>query len=222
MDAPTNALLIDGAQPLTLPDFERIRAEHFRPAMDRAMVLHRDEVAALVAQPGAPDFDNTAAAFDRCGALLQRIEAVFHSLSASATSPALQAVQREMAAPLAAHWIAVHQDAALFARFDVLLAGRLAAGLTPEQQRLVERQHRDLVRAGAQLPPAQRAEFAALGGQLAELSTRFAQNVLHDEAAYTLPLPDEAAMAGLPDFLRAAARQAATERGGEVPVITLS
>ena len=222
MDATTNALLIDGAQPLTLPDFERIRAEHFRPAMARAMALHRDEVAALVAQPRAPDFDNTAAAFDRCGALLQHIEAVFHSLSASATSPELQAVQREMAAPLAAHWSAVYQDAALFARFDALHAGRLTAGLTPEQQRLVERQHRDLVRAGVQLPPAERAEFAALGGQLAELSTRFAQNVLHDEAAYTLALPDEAALAGLPDFLRAAALQAAAERGGEVPVITLS
>ena len=222
MDATTNALLIDGAQPLTLPDFERIRAEHFRPAMARAMALHRDEVAALVAQPRAPDFDNTAAAFDRCGALLRHIEAVFHSLSASATSPELQAVQREMAAPLAAHWSAVYQDAALFARFDALHAGRLTAGLTPEQQRLVERQHRDLVRAGVQLPPAERAEFAALGGQLAELSTRFAQNVLHDEAAYTLALPDEAALAGLPDFLRAAVLQAAAERGGEVPVITLS
>ena len=222
MDAHTNALLIDGDLPLTLPDFARIRAEHFRPAMERAMALHRDQIAALAAQPAAPDFDNTVAAFDRCGALLHRIEAVFHNLSASATTPALQAVQREMAGPLAAHWSAVHQDAGLFARFDAVHAGRGAAGLTAEQQRLVERLHRDFVRSGAQLPPAQRTEFAALGGQLAELSTRFAQNVLHDEAAYTLPLPDEAAMAGLPDFVRAAAQQAATERGLDRPVITLS
>ncbi|MBC7726309.1 MAG: M3 family metallopeptidase [Microbacteriaceae bacterium] len=225
MDATTNALLIDGDGPLTLPDFEHIRAEHFRPALERAMAVHRDELAALVAQPAAPDFANTAAAFDRCGALLQRIEAVFHSLAASATSPALQAVQREMAAPLAMHWSAVRQDAGLFSRFDAVLAGRcgagLSAGLSAEQQRLVERQHRDLVRAGAQLPPDDRAEFARLDSQLAELSTRFAQNVLHDEAAYTLALPDEAALAGLPDFVRAAALQAATERGGDVPVITL-
>jgi peptidyl-dipeptidase Dcp len=222
MDASTNALMIRGDEPLTLPDFASIRAEHFRPAMERAMAAHREQVAALVAQPQAPDFDNTAAAFDRCGAWLHHIEAVFHSLSASATTPALQAVQREMAAPLAAHASAVHQDGGLFARFDALHAGRAAAGLTPEQQRLIERQHRDLVRAGAQLPPADRAEFAALGSQLAELSTRFAQNVLHDEAAYTLPLPDESALAGLPDFVRAAAQQAAAERGGGVPVITLS
>jgi len=239
MDATTNPLLIDGGLALSLPAFDRIRAEDFRPAMDRAMQLHRAEIAALVAQPTAPDFHNTVAALDRCGALLQRVESVFHNLAASATSPALQAVQREMAAPLAAHWSAVQQDAGLFARLDAVhgalpaLAGAEAAtkavtkaaadtGLSAEQQRLVARLHRDFVRAGAQLPPAARAEFAAIGGQLAELNTRFAQNVLHDEAAFTLPLPDEASLAGLPEFLRAAARQAANERGLTTPVITLS
>ncbi|MBL8349749.1 MAG: M3 family metallopeptidase [Burkholderiaceae bacterium] len=222
MDAPTNALLIDADAPLGLPAFDHIRAEQFPPAMARAMALHLEQVAALATQAAAPDFDNTVAAFDRSGALLRRIEAVFHNLAASATTPALQAVQREMAAPQAAHWSAVHQDAGLFARLDAVHAARRDAGLTPEQQRLVERLHADFVRAGACLPPAARAEFAALDGQLAELSTRFAQNVLHDEAAFALPLPDEAALAGLPDFLRDAARQAAAERGLAVPVITLS
>ena len=95
------------------------------------------------------------------------------------------------------------------------------AGLTPEQQRLVARLHSDFTRAGAQLPPAERAEFADLQARLAELTTRFAQNLLHDENAFTLPLPDEAAMAGLPEFVRAAARQAAADRGLATPVITL-
>jgi len=221
MDVATHALLIDGHSPLSLPAFDRIQAEDFGPALARAMQLHADEIAALRACPEPPDFHNTVAAFDRCGALLSRIEAVFHNLAASATSPALQAVQRELAAPLSAHWSAVHQDTGLFDRLATVHARRDALGLSAEQQRLVERLHRDFVRAGAQLPPAARAEFATLAGQLAELNTRFAQNVLHDEAAFTLPLPDEAAMAGLPDFVRATARQAAAERGLDTPVITL-
>ena len=49
--------------------------------------------------------------------------------------------------------------------------------------------------------------------RLAELTHAFAQNVLHDEADYQLPLDGEADLAGLPDFVRAAARQAASERG---------
>ncbi len=222
MDAQTNTLLIDWDQPFGLPPFAQIRAEDFPAAFERAMRVHQQELAAIAQQAAAPDFDNTAAAFDRAGRLLSRIQAVFSNLAASATSPALQAVQREMAAPLAAHWSAVYQDEALFARIDAVHRQREAAGLTPEQQRLVERLRLAFVRAGAQLPAAQRARYAELMKRLAALTTSFAQNVLHDEASYTLPLPDAAAMAGLPDFLRAAARQAAAERGLHGAVITLS
>jgi len=222
MDAHTNALLIDGDAPLSLPAFARIRAEDFEPALQRAMQLHRDEIAALVAQSAAPDFHNSVAAFDRSGALLHRIEAVFHNLTASATTPALQAVQRRLASPLAAHHSAIRQDMALFARIDAVHRGRDALALTPEQRRLVERTHSDFSRAGAQLQPAARAEFAALASELAELYAQFAENLLHDESAFALPLPDDAAMAGLPEFVRAAARQAAAERGLPTPVITLS
>jgi peptidyl-dipeptidase Dcp len=222
MDARTNPLLIDPDTALSLPAFDRIRPEDFAPALQQAMALHRGQIAALVAQAAAPDFDNSVAAFDRAGALLRRVEAVLHNLTASATSPALQAVQRDMAAPLSAHWSAVLQDAGLFARIDAVFRQRAAIGLTPEQQRLVERTQRDFARAGAELAPDARAEFAALGSALAELQTRFGQNVLHDEADFTLPLVDAAALAGLPDFLRAAAQQAGAERGLDHPVITLS
>ena len=221
MDATTNALLIDGDQPLTLPDFARIGVDDFRPAIERGMQLHRDELAALAAQTAAPGFDNSVAAFDRCGRLLGRVLPVFYNLAASATTPALQALQRELAAPLAAHFSAVYQDAALFQRIDAVHQNRHQLGLTPEQVRLVERTHRDFTTHGAQLAPAARAEYATILGQLAELNTQFAQNLLHDENAFTLPLPDEAAMDGLPEFVRAAARQAAAERGLPQPVITL-
>ncbi len=221
MDASTNALLIDGDGPLSLPDFARIGSDDFQPAIERGMQLHRSELAALTAQPAAPDFDNSVAAFDRCGRLLGRVLAVFHNLSASATTPALQAVQRSLAAPLSAHFSAVYQDAALFQRIDAVFQARHRLGLAPEQLRLVERSHRDFTRQGAQLPSAARAEFAALQSQLAELNTRFAQNLLHDENAFTLPLADAAAMDGLPEFVRAAARQAAADRGLAQPVITL-
>ena len=220
--AVTQALLFTGDAPLSLPAFDRIRPEHFAPALQQAMALHRSEIAVLVAQPAAPDFDNSVAAFDRTGALLQRVEAVLANLCASATSAALQAVQLEVAGPLSAHWSAVRQDAGLLARIAAVYAQRDSLVLTPEQRRLVERIYSDFERAGALLPAPARAEFAALAGELAQLGTRFAQNVLHDEAAFALPLPDEAALAGLPDFVRAAAAQAAAERGLATPVITLS
>ncbi|HEX6020011.1 MAG TPA: M3 family metallopeptidase, partial [Burkholderiaceae bacterium] len=213
MDAPINPLLTPWDAPFGLPPFDAVRPGHFRPAFERGMREHRDELARIVAQPDAPTFANTLAAFDATGRLLSRVEALFHNLAASATDDALQAVQREMAAPLAAHSSAVYMDAALFARVDALHARRDALGLDPEQLRLLERVHLDFVRAGARLQAGARRRYAQIEERLAELTTTFAQNVLHDEASYLLELRGEADLAGLPEFLRAAAHQAAVDHG---------
>ena len=48
---------------------------------------------------------------------------------------------------------------------------------------------------------------------MASLGTAFAQNVLADERSFQLILESEDELAGLPDFVRSAARQAAEDRG---------
>ena len=218
-----NPLLQDWDTPYGLPPFDAIRTDHFVPALRAAMQANRDELDAIAAQAEAPSFDNTIAAFDRCARQLARIESVFYNLSSSQTSPELQAVQREMAAPLSAHYSAVFMHAGLFKRVDALHAQRESLALTPEQLRLLERTHLDFVRSGAKLAPEAQARYAQVMEQLAELTTLFAQNVLHDEASYQLVLQGEADLAGLPGFLRDAARQAASERGlADGHAITLS
>ena len=217
-----NPLLAPWTAPFGLPPYARIQVAHFEPALRQAMREHRSELATLAAQTAAPDFDNTVAGFDRCGRGLERVMSVFYGLTASATSEGLQAVQREMAAPLAAHHSAVYTDRALFGRIDALHRHSAELGLRPEQLRLLQRVHLDFVRAGAQLAEPQRLRYAQLMEELARLTTRFAQNVLHDESVWHLPLQGESDLAGLPDFVRASARQAAADRGLQGHVITLS
>ena len=171
-----NPLLEDWTAPHGLPPFERIRPEHFEAALTAGMRSSRAELAAIAASPEAPSFDNTLAAFDRSGRLLDRVAAVFYNLGASATSPELQAVQLKMAGPLAAHGNAVYMDAAMFGRIDALQRQRDTLGLSVEQQRLLDRVHLDFVRAGARLQGAAQQRYAAVMTELAELTTRFAQN----------------------------------------------
>jgi peptidyl-dipeptidase Dcp len=221
--ATSNPLVQPWNTPHGLPPFAEVRAEHFKPAFEAALAQHLADIDAIAASPQAPSFDNTVAAFDRSGRLLARIEALFYNLTASETSPELQAVEREMAAPLAAHNSAVYMNARLFQRMDALHAKAHTLGLTPEQTRLLERFHLDFVRAGAKLGKAAQKRYAQVMQRLAELTTRFSQNVLADESAFRLVLRDERDLAGLPDFVRAAARQAAADRGvTDGHVITLS
>jgi peptidyl-dipeptidase Dcp len=207
-----------------LPPFADIQPAHFPPAFEAALAEHRAEIDAIASQAEPPSFANTLAAFDASGRQLTRLEYLFYTLAASATSPELQAVQRAMAGPLAEHGSAVYMHQGLFARVDALFGQRDELGLSAEQRRLLERVHLDFLRAGARLEPEARARYAAVMTRLAELNTRFAQNVLASESDYQLRLTTEAELAGLPDFVRAAARQAALDRGlGDgLHVITLS
>ena len=103
------------------------------------------------------------------------------------------------------------------------MPGATALGLAPEARRLLERVHLDFVLAGARLDERAKQRFAAIVERLAELQTAFSQNVLHDESTWALWLTDERDLAGLPAFVRAAAREAAQQRGRpDAWAITLS
>jgi len=218
----SNPLLAPWDTAFGLPPFGEIAEAHFRPAFETAMAQHRAEVEAIATDPAAPDFTNTVEAMERAGQALGRIGAVFYNLCASHTNDELQAIQREVAPKLAAHHSAILMDPRLFARVQAVVEAGERAGLTPEQARVLELTHREFVKAGATLEGAARERMAAIMQRLAELGTGFGQNVLADEKDWALFL-GEGDLAGLPDFLRAAAAREAKARGrpGE-HAITLS
>jgi peptidyl-dipeptidase Dcp len=198
--------------PFGLPPFDRIRPEHFPPAFDRGMEEHSGEIAAIAGSAEPPGFTNTIEALERSGRLLDRVSRVFFNLDSSNTNEALEAIARDYAPRLAQHHTRIALDPGLFARVAEVYCKRDAFGLAADQLRLLERHHLRFVRAGAQLGPDQKARMAAINERLATLHTLFGQNVLHDERDWQLVL-DEPDLAGLPDFARAAAAEAAKERG---------
>ncbi len=198
--------------PFGIPPFDRIRPDHFPPAFDRGMAEQLAEIAAIAGAPRPPGFADTIEALERSGRLLDRVSRVFSNLDASDTNPALQAIARDYAPKLAQHQMRIALDPELFARVAELYARRAELGLAADQLRLLERHHLRLVRNGALLGPEQKARMAAITGRLASLHTAFGQNVLHDEREWQLAL-DAADLDGLPGFVRAAAAQAAEERG---------
>ncbi|MBA5776416.1 M3 family metallopeptidase [Stappia sp. F7233] len=218
-----NPLLAEWATPFEMPPFDRIEAGHFREAFDTALDEARRDIDAIADQDAAPSFDNTIGALEKSGRLLTKVGGVFFNLTGSHTSPALQEIEREMAPRLARHHSETMLNSSLFARVADLWERRDSLGLTAEQMRVLERYHTAFRRAGAGLDDEGKARMAAISQRLAELGTRFAQNVLADEADYALYLESEEDLAGLPDFLRAAAAAAARERGHDGKyAITLS
>jgi peptidyl-dipeptidase Dcp len=206
-----------------VPTFGRIRPDHFREAFARAFAAHSAEVAAIAGNTAAPSFANTIAALEASGEALTRTGNVFNLLAGAHTDDAILAIERELAPLEAKHWDAILMDAALFGRIDGLYQTRERLTLSAEERRVLERYHLKFVRAGAALDVATKARLADINARLATLGTIFSQNVLADEQAYALLLDGEEDLAGLPDFVRAAAGGAAEERGhAGKHVITLS
>jgi peptidyl-dipeptidase Dcp len=206
-----------------VPPHGRIVPEHFMPAFERAFAEHDAEVEAVASQTAAPTFGNTIEALE-CGAkLLDRVAGVFFNLASADTNDALLEIEREIGPKLAAHSNRILQNDRLFQRIDALHRECETLGLAAEQRRVLERYHTMYRRGGAGLDATVKARLAQIAERLATLGTTFSQNVLADEQAYTLTLESEDDLAGLPDFVRAAAQAAAAER--DMPgkhVITLS
>lgn len=199
--------------PFRLPPFAAIKPEHIRPAFDAALDKHKAEIAAIVGDEAAPDFANTIEALERAGRALSRVGGVFYNLTGADTNEALQAIEREMSPISSRHWSAIMMDEGLFARVDAVNAKRDTLGLGAEQARLLERTYKGFIRSGAKLAPEDKKRLAAINERLAALGTQFSQNVLKDESAYALFIEDEAGLAGLPEFLKAAMARAAADRG---------
>jgi peptidyl-dipeptidase Dcp len=207
-----NPLLTEWTGTFGLPPFGAIAPEHFRPAFDRALSLHRAEIDAVAATPATPTFGNTIEALERAGRELDRVSNVFFLLTGADTGDAIEAIERDMSPLLARHSNALYLNRVLYARIADLHRRRDALGLNAEQARVLNRYHTRFVRAGAALEKPSQGRLAAINERLASLGTQFGQNVLADEKSYALVL-DEGDLAGLPDFARAAARATAEERG---------
>jgi peptidyl-dipeptidase Dcp len=198
--------------PFGVPPFARIAPAHFPPALDSAFDQHNAEIDKIADNPVAPAFDNTVEALENSGRMLSRVSDVFHALAGAHTNEALLAIERDVSPKLAVHWNRIRMNEALYRRIEMLWGERGRLRLSGEQARVLERYRTMFRRAGAHLDAAAKKRLAEITERLATLGTTFSQNVLADEQ-FVVELAGEDDLAGLPDFVRAAARAAAEERG---------
>lgn len=69
-----NPFLAEYSTPFGVPPFDLIKVEHYKEAFLKGMEEQKKEIDAIVNQRSVPDFDNTIAAFDQSGELLNQGE----------------------------------------------------------------------------------------------------------------------------------------------------
>jgi peptidyl-dipeptidase Dcp len=195
-----------------VPAFDRMELGRLKPALEAGMAEQLAEIDAIAADPAPPTFANTIEALERAGRTLDRVMTYWGIWSSNLSNPEFRDIQQEMAPRLAEFRTKITQNAALFERIRAVYEGDEMATLQPDQQRLAWLIYDSFARNGATLEGAAKERYAAINQRLAELQTRFANNVLADEEGYVVYL-DETQLAGLPESFVQAAAAAAAERG---------
>ncbi|MEY2495641.1 MAG: peptidyl-dipeptidase Dcp [Verrucomicrobiota bacterium] len=213
--ATANPLLTESTLPYQLPPFDKIKDEHFQPALEQGIAEEEKEADAIAKQTEKPSFENTIVALERSGKLLGRARRIFSNFAAANTNPNLQKVEKEMAPKFSAHNDAIHLNGPLFARIEALYNDREASGLDSESKWLLERYYKDFVRAGAKLSEADKTKLKAINSELATLQTTFEQNVLKEKNAASIIVDKREDLAGLSENEISAAAAAAKTDGKE-------
>jgi peptidyl-dipeptidase Dcp len=184
---PDNPLTAPWAGPYGgVPPWDRMAPEHFPGAFDAAIAEQRSEIDAIVANSEAPTFDNTFAAMQRAGSMLDRVERMFGVARESVTNPAYQALEREWQPRLAAAADEILFNQGLFQRIRAVYDALPASALQPEQMRLVTLVYEHFMRHGAQLTGVDKQRLSEINQELAARSTEFRAKVLADENASTV------------------------------------
>ncbi len=208
-----NPLLAEWDDPFGAPPFDEIVPAHFIPAYEQGMTDHKSEIEAIVGNPDAATFANTIEALERSGELLGRVSTYVGNQNSAHTNEETQAVVKEMAPKLSAHFTDIALNPELFDRVAAVWDQREELDLDAEQAMLLKNTYDSFVRNGARLEGEDRARMRAINEELSKLGVQFSDNTLKEMNAPALVLETEADLAGLPEDVIAAAAGVATANG---------
>ncbi|WP_226702888.1 M3 family metallopeptidase [Microbulbifer elongatus] len=211
--AKSNALLAVWKGPYGgVPAFDKMKVEDLKPALEYGMAENLAQIEKIANNPEAPTFANTIEEMERSGKSLGKVFTYWGIWSGNMSSPEFRAVQAEMAPKLSAFNSKIIQNDKLFQRVKAVYESRNDSDLTAEQKRVVELVYDEFATNGATLSGEDKKRYAEINTRLAELHTKFANNVLADEEGYDLFLTEDQ-LAGLPESFVKAAASMAEEKG---------
>ncbi|WP_322091941.1 M3 family metallopeptidase [Paraburkholderia bannensis] len=204
-----------------LPRFGEIRPEHVTPALD-VLLANASAAVERAAQPMTPaQWSDVVEPVERVTEPLSRAWGVVGHLNAVADTPELRAVYGENLPRVTEFWSSVGQNLALYEKYKAITNHNSFQLLTSERKKILDNALRDFRLSGAELPEDQKPRFAELQERQAALAKAFSDHVLDATNAYAFYAKDESELAGLPEDVIAAAREAAERENKEGYKFTL-
>ncbi|MES2407993.1 MAG: M3 family metallopeptidase [Pseudomonadota bacterium] len=197
-----------------LPRFTQIKPKHVTPAVDTLLEENKALVERLASATEAPTWKTFVQPMEDANERLSRAWGPVSHLNSVMNNPELREVYNANLPKLTQYYAEMSQNLALFAKFKALKESAGYMTLNPAQKKIIDNELRGFRLGGAELPEHLKPRFLEIQEALAKLSAKFEENLLDATNAFSLFVEDEATLAGLPDDVKQAAREAA-ERDGK-------
>ncbi|MGA8871510.1 MAG: M3 family metallopeptidase, partial [Candidatus Acidiferrales bacterium] len=218
---PSNPFYAPSTLPFQAPPFDKIKDSDYQPAFEAGMAQQLKEIQTIADNPAPPTFENTFAAMEKSGQLLDRVQYAFNDVSQANLDDTLEKVRDIEAPKLAATQDAIFLNPKLFQRIAAIYKERASLKLDPESLRLVDFDYKLFVHSGANLPDADKAKLKKLNEEESTLESTFMSKLLAGTKDGAYHTTDKNALAGLSGAQIDAAAQAAKERKMDGYVIPL-
>ncbi|MFY7810535.1 MAG: M3 family metallopeptidase [Flavobacterium sp.] len=192
--------------------FSKIKLEHYKPAIEKAIQEAKKEIESIVNNKQKPTFENTVEALEYTGKRLDIITNIFFNLNSAETSPEMQKLAQELSPILTKHSNDIALNTALFLRIKEVYDQKNKLNLNKEQQKLLEKSFKGFSRNGALLSDADKEKLRSIDTELSKIALTFSENNLAENKSFTLHITDEKDLSGLPDGTKEAAKMEANKR----------
>ena len=179
-----NPFLSSWDTPYGIPDFGKVKEEHYIPAVKEGIAQQQAQIDAIIANTETPTFANVVEAYEASGSILDRVVGVLFNLSETDSTPAIQEIIEQVLPMLSEHSDNIFMNPAFFAKVDALYGQMESLGLTQEQKMVLEKLHRSFVQNGVALDEASQERMRKINMELSSLSNTFGNRLLAENNAF--------------------------------------
>ena len=178
-----NPFLEEWNTPYGIPPFDEIQLSDYIPAVTAGIEQQKQELDAILANPDAPTFDNTVAAYEYSGEILTKVSLVLFNLQETEGNEEMDKVVEEATALMTAHEDEMSMNKAFFERVKAVYDAD-QSGLTREQQMVLKNLYESFTRSGVALDEASQERLNDINQKIAAAQQKFGTNLLAENNAF--------------------------------------
>ena len=191
--------------------FDRIEAKHFIPAIEYGIQMSEIIIEEIVSNSEPPTFENTIIALENSSEYLDIATSVYYHLFSAEANKEIEELSQKISPMLAEYSNNIYLNKKLFKRIAKIEEDSNSFG--KEEARLIKIYYRRFVRNGAALNDEKKEQLREIDSSLSSLSPQFSSNVRKATNNYELWIDNEKDLDGLPEMVRNAAAEEASNRG---------